>query len=131
MALNNFLRSAAKLAKSLLGSDQLNVALWNAYARLERKRGKLPEARNVYQQTLQSSQQFGPSAQQAMPQIWLAFAEMELEEQRPILAAHIAVAASLPPSEQITQLKLLQDRVPTAYPAKLALLRAKTVRTIA
>lgn len=129
MALNDFAHSAAKLAKSLLSSDQTNLVLWDAYARLERNRGRLAEARNVYQQTLQSAQQFGSTALAVLPQLWLAFVEMELEEQRPTVAAHLVVAASLPASEQTAQLKLLRDSVPSTHPAKLAILRAKAVRT--
>lgn len=40
--------SAVKLAKTILAEHRDSLTLWDGYARLERQRGKLDDARKVY-----------------------------------------------------------------------------------
>ncbi|KAL1408845.1 hypothetical protein Q8F55_005659 [Vanrija albida] len=79
-------KAAVKVAKSVLSDDRENLALWDGYARLERQRGKLASARQVYVTAIQAAQQRGAVAgadqtdlQQDMVELWAAWAEMEWE----------------------------------------------------
>lgn len=87
--------SAIKLAKTVLRDNRTNLALWDGYARLERQRGKVEEARAVYVTALSMYREFESKDQIDGPLLWRAWAEMEWEEGRPMLALKILVASTL------------------------------------
>ncbi|KAF8973700.1 NRDE-2, necessary for RNA interference-domain-containing protein [Flammula alnicola] len=68
-------KSAIKLSKSLLSVNRDSLALWNAHAQLERMRGRLGDARKVYQ-TLLIANKHDTSQKQA-GFLWWSWAEME------------------------------------------------------
>ncbi len=69
------IRSAAKVSKTLLSTNQDSLALWGAHAQLERLRGRLDDARKVYQTILIAS---SPSnTQHVLGRLWWNWAEME------------------------------------------------------
>lgn len=79
-------RRAVKVAKSVLSDDRDNLALWDGYARLERQRGNLAAARQVYVTAIQAAQQRATVAganqadlQLDTVELWAAWAEMEWE----------------------------------------------------
>lgn len=68
--------------------------LWDGYARIERSRGKVSDARQVYCTALSMYRSFAPQDQIDGPLLWRAWAEMEWEEGRPTLALRVLVAAT-------------------------------------
>lgn len=89
--------SAVKLAKQVLKlpENRQNLSLWDGYARIERQRGKIEEARTVYVTALSMYREFRKEDQVDGPLLWRAWAEMEWEEGRSMLALKILVAASV------------------------------------
>ena len=88
------MHSAIKLAKQVLRDSRQNLVLWDGYARIERQRGKVEEARQVYITALSMYRSFSPADQIDGPLLWRAWAEMEWEEGKPRLALKVLVAAS-------------------------------------
>lgn len=86
------LHSAVKLAKSVLNANRQNLSLWDGYARIERQRGKIVEARAVYVTALSMYREFAPSDQIDGPLLWRSWAEMEWEEGKGTLALKVLVA---------------------------------------
>ncbi|GMK55153.1 hypothetical protein CspeluHIS016_0202090 [Cutaneotrichosporon spelunceum] len=79
-------KGAVKTAKSILAGDSDNLSLWDGYAHLERQRGRLAAARQVYVTALQAAEQRAttPSIdtddlEQDMGELWASWAEMEYE----------------------------------------------------
>ena len=66
--------SAAKASKSLLAT-QSSLPLWGAHAQLERLRGRLDDARKVYQTVLIASRP--KNTEQVVALLWWNWAEME------------------------------------------------------
>lgn len=89
--------SAVKLAKQVLKlpENRQNLSLWDGYARIERQRGKIEDARTVYVTALSMYREFKKEDQVDGPLLWRAWAEMEWEEGRSMLALKILVAASV------------------------------------
>ncbi|BGP12676.1 hypothetical protein JCM10213v2_008178 [Rhodosporidiobolus nylandii] len=86
-------KNAVKLAKQVLRDRRNELALWDGYARIERQRGKLAEARQVYLTALSMYRSFPESEQIDGPLLWRAWAEMEWEAGRPEVALRVLVAA--------------------------------------
>lgn len=77
--------SGIKVAKEILSSDRDNLALWDGYARLERQRGKVAAARQVYVTAIQSAMaRMQDSNDENLEldeaELWASWAEMEWEE---------------------------------------------------
>ncbi|KAK4703296.1 nuclear exosome regulator NRDE2, partial [Phenoliferia sp. Uapishka_3] len=85
---------AIKLAKTVLRTERQNLALWDGYARLERSRGKAEDARVVYVTALSMYRDFDPKDQLDGPLLWRAWAEMEWEAGRPMLALRVLVTSA-------------------------------------
>ena len=73
------------MAKEILTSDRDNLALWDGYARLERQRGKITSARQVYVTAIQSvmariEESNNVDLQLDEAELWASWAEMEWEE---------------------------------------------------
>lgn len=90
--------SAIQRAKSILADNRDSLVLWNAYARLERQRGKVAEARKVYLRALSLS---SPDVQKASAaadgETWALFkgwAELEWSEWRDAHAVAVIAAAA-------------------------------------
>lgn len=88
--------SAIKLAKQVLRDRRQDLALWDGYARIERQRGKINEARQVYRTALSMYRSFPRQDQIDGPLLWRAWAEMEWEEKHPAAALQVLVAATEP-----------------------------------
>lgn len=93
--------SAVKLAKQVLRDNRQNLALWDGYARIERQRGKVDEARAVYVTALSMYREFNVLDQIDGPLLWRAWAEMEWEEGRAMLALKVLVASVAPVVEEV------------------------------
>ncbi|KAK7059081.1 hypothetical protein VNI00_001705 [Paramarasmius palmivorus] len=68
-------KSALKLSKTFLEAARDSLAHWAAHAQLERMRGRLNEARKVYQTVLIASS--SPARRSGESQLWWDWAEME------------------------------------------------------
>ncbi|CCL98994.1 uncharacterized protein FIBRA_01002 [Fibroporia radiculosa] len=68
------MKSALKISKHLLASRQDSLLLWASHAQLERLRGRLDDARKIYQTVLSASSNSG--SPEAM-HMWWDWAEME------------------------------------------------------
>lgn len=73
------------MAKEILSTDRDNLALWDGYARLERQRGKITAARQVYVTAIQSAmariqKSNDEDLQLDEAELWASWAEMEWEE---------------------------------------------------
>lgn len=86
--------SAVKLAKQVLRDHRNDLALWDAYARIELQRGKAADARQVYCTALSMYRLFRPQDQIDGPLLWRAWAEMEWEDGRSVIALKVLVAAT-------------------------------------
>ena len=86
--------SALKLAKGILRTNRQNLLLWDAYARLQRSRGKVSEARTVYVTSLSMARSFTEKEKLHIPLLWKSWAEMEWEEGNSLLALRVLVAAT-------------------------------------
>lgn len=91
---------AVKWAKQVLRDQRQNLILWDAYARIERQRGKVDDARAVYVTALSMYRSFAVEEQIDGPLLWHSWAEMEWEEGRAMLALKVWVA-SVSASEEI------------------------------
>ncbi|KAF5356140.1 hypothetical protein D9756_004075 [Leucocoprinus leucothites] len=69
------LKNSSKLSKSLLSTAQDSLLHWSAHAQLERLRGRLDDARKVYQTVLISSKP--PVTATGAPLLWYYWAELE------------------------------------------------------
>ncbi|GAA5865509.1 hypothetical protein JCM8547_001271 [Rhodosporidiobolus lusitaniae] len=87
-------KAAVKLAKLVLRNHRQDLALWDGYARIERARGKIAEARQVYQTALTMYSSFPERDRIDGPLLWRAWAEMEWEEGRPEVALRVLVASA-------------------------------------
>ncbi|KAH8925517.1 DUF1740-domain-containing protein [Atractiella rhizophila] len=67
-------KKSIKLAKQILKSDRDNLLLWDCYARMERQRGKVQDARNVYATAISLKRSDGD-----IPLLFRSWAEMEWE----------------------------------------------------
>ncbi|KAJ3029634.1 UNVERIFIED_CONTAM: hypothetical protein HDU68_011538 [Siphonaria sp. JEL0065] len=76
---NGGVKSALKLAKSLLKEERMNLSIWAFYTRLEVERGKFDEARKIYQTAISSYRTFPLEYQHDAVLLHLAYAEMETE----------------------------------------------------
>ncbi|KAI9313832.1 NRDE-2, necessary for RNA interference-domain-containing protein [Dichotomocladium elegans] len=81
-----------KLAKEMLKEHRNNLILWNVYAQMEKSHGRVNEARRVYQTALAGYKDFPKPDQEASPLLYSAFAQLELDENRPDEALSILVA---------------------------------------
>ncbi|GAA6058551.1 hypothetical protein JCM10212_006990 [Sporobolomyces blumeae] len=87
-------KGAVKVAKQVLRDHRQDLALWDGYARIERQRGKIVEARQVYCTALSMYRSFKREEQIDGPLLWRAWAEMEWEEGNDELAVRVLVAAT-------------------------------------
>lgn len=88
------LSKALKFAKQALGNDRNNLLLWDAYARMERSRGKVTEARKVYVSALSLYRSFAPRDKVDGPLLWRAWAELEWAQGSNELALGVLIGAS-------------------------------------
>lgn len=78
--------SGLKIVKDILSTDSQKLALWDGYARLERQRGKISAARQVYVVAIRSAQEKGTAQEETTDlkmdedELWASWAEMEWEE---------------------------------------------------
>ncbi|SCZ90792.1 BZ3500_MvSof-1268-A1-R1_Chr1-3g02255 [Microbotryum saponariae] len=86
--------SAGKLAKSVLRRKRQTLVLWDGYARIERARGKVSDARQVYVTALSMYRTFPNHERIDGPLLWRSWAEMEWEEGGADLALKVLVAAT-------------------------------------
>uniref|UniRef100_A0A0K3C9N5 BY PROTMAP: gi/647394756/emb/CDR35990.1/ RHTO0S01e11694g1_1 [Rhodosporidium toruloides] n=1 Tax=Rhodotorula toruloides TaxID=5286 RepID=A0A0K3C9N5_RHOTO len=119
-------KSAVKLAKQVLRDKRQDLALWDGYARIERSRGKVADARQVYCTALSMYRSFTPQDQVDGPLLWRAWAEMEWEEDRPALALRILVAATSAEKVDLASLAAMTD---VERPSPATLLRARQYYT--
>ncbi|KAI0067780.1 DUF1740-domain-containing protein [Artomyces pyxidatus] len=85
-------KSALKLSRSFLANARESLPHWAAHARLERIRGRLDDARKVYQTVLTA-----PTSSQnrlSTGQLWWDWAEMEWLAGHPTSAAEVALRAA-------------------------------------
>ncbi|KAF8912990.1 NRDE-2, necessary for RNA interference-domain-containing protein [Gymnopilus junonius] len=68
-------KNAVKLSKSLLSTNQDSLALWDAHAQLERRRGRVDSARKLYETILISSKPH--STQEGVGRLYSNWVEME------------------------------------------------------
>ncbi|KDR85329.1 hypothetical protein GALMADRAFT_234148 [Galerina marginata CBS 339.88] len=68
-------KSAAKLSKTFLSTNQGSLVLWDAHAQLERLRGRFDDARKVYQTILIASKP--DQTRRGVSRLWWNWAEME------------------------------------------------------
>ncbi|BGO94695.1 hypothetical protein NBRC10512_004875 [Rhodotorula toruloides] len=115
-------KGAVKLAKQVLRDKRQDLALWDGYARIERSRGKVADARQVYCTALSMYRSFAPPDQVDGPLLWRAWAEMEWEEGRPALALRIVIAAT---SAEKVDLASLAATTETDRPSPATILRAR------
>ncbi|KPV78517.1 uncharacterized protein RHOBADRAFT_50976 [Rhodotorula graminis WP1] len=115
-------KAAVKLAKQVLRDHRNDLALWDAYARIERQRGKATDARQVYCTALSMYRSFKPQDQIEGPLLWRAWAEMEWEDGRTVVALKVLVAAA---SKDIVDLASLASTDLDARPSAPQLLRAR------
>ncbi|KAI0936623.1 hypothetical protein AcW1_000813 [Taiwanofungus camphoratus] len=83
-------KNSTKLSKAMLASAQRSLSHWAAHARLERLRGRVEDARKVYQTVLQSSytNHSGESV------LWWDWAEMEWLEGRSDAALQVTLRSA-------------------------------------
>ncbi|GAA5908743.1 hypothetical protein JCM8208_006776 [Rhodotorula glutinis] len=115
-------KAAVKLAKQVLRDHRNDLALWDAYARIERQRGKAADARQVYCTALSMYRSFKPQDQIDGPLLWRAWAEMEWEDGRSVIALKVLVAAT---STANVDLASLASTDPDARPSAPQLLRSR------
>ncbi|KAL8278570.1 hypothetical protein RQP46_009062 [Phenoliferia psychrophenolica] len=115
---------AVKLAKTVLRTERQNLSLWDGYARIERARGKLVEARQVYVTALSMYREFEPRDQIDGPLLWRAWAEMEWESGRPMLALQVLVTSANVGTEHV-DLASLAHVDPNARPPPALILKAR------
>ncbi|GAA5891027.1 hypothetical protein JCM6882_006393, partial [Rhodosporidiobolus microsporus] len=113
-------KNAVKLAKQVLRDRRTDLVLWDGYARVERQRGKIAEARQVYCTALSMYRSFAPQDQIDGPLLWRAWAEMEWEEGKPETALQVLVAAVS--EEQIDLASLASS---TSRPSAAQILRTR------
>ncbi|KAL7422893.1 hypothetical protein Q5752_002190 [Cryptotrichosporon argae] len=126
-------KSAVKLAKTVLSADRDNLALWDGYARLERQRGRLAAARNVYVTALQAALARRAAAESAPggdsgdlaideDEMWAAWAEMEWAHGEDACLEVVVMAAGQG-RERIAA--CLEPEHTPARPTPIALLKAR------
>lgn len=90
--------SAVKLAKTILADHRDSLALWDGYARLERQRGKLDDARKVYVTALSlSSDEVKSMSAEGRGEAWVlwkGWVEMEWEAGEWTRVARVLEAAA-------------------------------------
>lgn len=136
-------RSAVKLAKQVLRDHRNDLALWDGYARVERQRGRAADARQVYCTALSMYRSFRPQDQIDGPLLWRAWAEMEWEEGRPVIALKVLTAAAstdnvdlgaslspprsptVPHADSVTRTASLASTDPDVRPSAPQLLRSR------
>ena len=120
--------SASKLAKRLLASDQQNLILWDCYARIERHRDRLKEARHCYLQTLLASPSFSETSRAQESSLFRSWAEMEWEEGNEKAALTILASAVLPTTSRAELLNPFASGVINVPPTTTTIVRARQVR---
>jgi hypothetical protein len=117
--------SAIKLAKTVLSDDRDNLSLWDGYARLERQRGKIQAARQVYVTALQAAGQRERTADAKMEEntLWASWAEMEFSEGEEERCLEVLVMAA---GSGLSVSCAEAGHVPSR-PSAVALLKAKQV----
>ncbi|GAA5861515.1 hypothetical protein JCM3774_000276 [Rhodotorula dairenensis] len=115
-------KSAVKLAKQVLRDRRHDLALWDGYARIERQRGKIAEARQVYCTALSMYRSFAQQDQIDGPLLWRAWAEMEWEDGRANVALKVLCAAT---GDEKTDLASIAAVEPDVRPARPAILRSR------
>ena len=105
MFCNLFLFSALKLSKSFLSVHRESLEHWNAHAQLERLRGRLDEARKIYQTILVVSRP--GRTQPGESQMWWNWAEMEWLDSKDNQALNVILTSvgMEPPATGITILR--------------------------
>ncbi|GAA5980700.1 hypothetical protein JCM10908_001742 [Rhodotorula pacifica] len=119
-------KSAVKLAKQVLRDRRHDLALWDGYARIERQRGKIAEARQVYCTALSMYRSFAPEDQIDGPLLWRAWAEMEWEDGRPAVALKVLCAAT---DDEKPDLASIATSEPDARPTRPTILRSRQYYT--
>ncbi|BGP52880.1 hypothetical protein JCM8202v2_000437 [Rhodotorula sphaerocarpa] len=119
-------KSAVKLAKQVLRDRRQDLVLWDGYARIERQRGKIAEARQVYLTALSMYRSFVRQDQVDGPLLWRAWAEMEWEDGRPGVALQVLVAAS---SEEQADLSSITADEADTHPPRAVLLVSRQYYT--
>ncbi|KAJ3233272.1 hypothetical protein HDU81_002366 [Chytriomyces hyalinus] len=114
------LKSAQKMGKGMLKAERMNLSLWAIYAGMEAMRGKLDEARKIYQTAVMSYRSFLPENQHDAAVLHLAYAELEMENHCYTSALHVLVAFS---DSSIDLSLLLSDS--TEKPTATRLLKAR------
>ncbi|GAA5907948.1 nuclear exosome regulator NRDE2 [Sporobolomyces salmoneus] len=114
-------KGAVKAAKQILKDHRTDLALWDGYARIERQRGKVSDARQVYCTALSMYRSFKPQDQIDGPLLWRSWAEMEWEEGNTAIALKVLVAASS--NAQVDLASLAKS--PETRPSPAEILRAR------
>ncbi|KAI8835046.1 NRDE-2, necessary for RNA interference-domain-containing protein [Chytriomyces cf. hyalinus JEL632] len=112
------LKSAQKMGKGMLKAERMNLSLWAIYAGMEAMRGKLDEARKIYQTAIMSYRSFPPESQHDAAVLHLAYAELEMEN-RCYTSALLVLTAF---SDSSVDLSLSSD---TEKPTATRLLKAR------
>ncbi|CAG8582332.1 2727_t:CDS:10 [Paraglomus occultum] len=69
-----------KSAKELLNTDRSNLLLWNWYAQLEKSRGNIDKAREIYKTAIVMGRSYGKEYEIDAPFLYRMFAELEIEQ---------------------------------------------------
>ncbi|KAI9334132.1 NRDE-2, necessary for RNA interference-domain-containing protein [Obelidium mucronatum] len=85
-------KAALKLGKSMLKEERMNLSLWAFYAGLEAGRGKLDEARKIFQTALSAYRTFPPENQHDAVLLYVAYTELEMDCQEYCRALWILVS---------------------------------------
>ena len=120
MFCNLFLFSALKLSKSFLSVHRDSLEHWNAHAQLERVRGRLDEARKIYQTILIVSRP--GNTRPGESQMWWNWAEMEWLDSRDNQALNVIFSSvgMEPPATGITILRTKRSLEAMMASAKLS-----------
>ncbi|GAA5950440.1 hypothetical protein JCM3765_004549 [Sporobolomyces pararoseus] len=114
-------KGAVKAAKQILRDHRQDLLLWDGYARIERQRGKVADARQVYCTALSMYRSFKPQDQIDGPLLWRSWAEMEWEEGNVSTALKVLTAASSDSQVDLASL----SKSPESRPSSTEVLRAR------
>ncbi|KAK6091211.1 hypothetical protein MT418_008238 [Batrachochytrium dendrobatidis] len=104
-----------KMAKTLLKTDRMNLGLWNAYAQVLERRGKIDEARQVYLTALASYPSFPSEHQSMVTSVYTLLANLEAMQNQYVAAMNVLVA--------LAERKPLANDYATQPPAPTRLLK--------
>ncbi|KAJ3063192.1 hypothetical protein HDU98_000969, partial [Podochytrium sp. JEL0797] len=85
-------KAALKKGKTFLKEERMNLGVWCWYAGVEGWRGKVDEARRIFQTTILSYRTFPPQHQHDAVLVHLAYAHLELTHNNHPRAFHILVS---------------------------------------